>query len=810
MDIKRFIIPALRNIKVDKTSFFMNIASLVVGFTSITLIAFWIKHELTYDNFHSNANNTYRIAYTGVLSGKEIKDATTPKVFNEALSKYFPEVETATIIFNFDEALVSKENGEAFRVKLSGINPNFFDVFTVPVIEGDINDLLKPNTTFITREMSKKFFGDTDPIGKTISTGMDRENKKFTIVGLVEKLPENSHFDFDMLYSNASMSWYNSESNNWLDANFHNYVVLKPNTNYKAFEKKFNDYTLERIGPIIKRWQNLSIEEWYAKGEWVYFVFQPIKMIHLSSSFDSEYKQSGDITYIYIFLIVGILILLISIINFSNLSTVKSFGRSKEIGIRKVSGSNRRSLIIQFLIESCLLSMAALFISIVLVVLISPYYQNLTNIKIWPGDILKWWVFTGLLFMAVLAGLLAGAFPAFYLSKLSAIKVLSSSSKIRFKDIFIKDILIVAQFVISIIVIIGTFLISKQLNYLQNENLGFKKENILVLKGTENLSWKKNILLNQELQKIVTIKETSSSHFVPNDDCSYYSFKYESQRGQEFVIIDVLPCDENFQKVYLFELLRGRFFPKFSSGNTRKIVLNEKAAHSLDTGDCVGKTITRGGTDYEIIGIVKDFHYSSKRSEIPPLGFVQLPDLVQFWSPMYCSVRMHGDNIQATVADIKEVWDKVSPGTEFSYSFFDQDYDMLYKQEMQAKKVFIILSFIAIILSCFGLLGFVKYQVQTRIKEIGIRKVNGAKISEILTLLNKDFVRWIAIAFVIACPVAFYAMIKWLENFAYKTELSWWIFGLAGILALGIALLTVSWQSWKAATKNPVEALRYE
>lgn len=456
--------------------------------------------------------------------GKEIKWATTSKAFYKALKNDFPEVETATIINNFHTASMRKENGESHRAKISGISPDFFDVFDVNILKGNVDDLNKPITILISSESAIKFVGNDDPIGKTLTTGMDRENKKFTIVGIVEKLPQNSHFDFDMLFSNTSASWFNI-SNNWLNGNFHNYVVLKPNTNHIEFEKKFNKYAMERIAPIIENWHNLTIKEWHEKGDWVKFVFHPIRDIHLITGFDDEYNQHGNLTYIYIFIIVGILILLISIINFSNLSTVKSLSRTKEIAVKKVSGSTRKSLIVQYLVESCFLSLIALFIAIVIIVIISPYFNNFSGVNILTLKNFKWYVLTGIFALSIISGLLSGAFPALYLSGLSPVKTLSSSG-IKFKGILLKDVLIVAQFVISISVITSTFIISKQLNFLQNEKLGFKKDNIIVIKGTSEINHSKNILFNKELQKLSTVINSSSSQNIPNSACSSTLFTY--------------------------------------------------------------------------------------------------------------------------------------------------------------------------------------------------------------------------------------------------------------------------------------------
>ncbi len=808
--MKHYLKFAIGNIRNNRIFSIINIINLIVGFTAFILIAFWIKYELSYDNFHPYANRTYRVAFKGVAINEETNDATTAKVINEVLSNDFAEVDIATITMNFNEAMLAKDDGTAFMVKLSGVNPNFFDVFNVKVLKGDLNELLNPNTAFITQEMAVKYFGDNDPTGEVISTGMDREYKRFTIAGIISSMPENSHFEYDMLYSNASQSWYNMNNNNWLNTGFHNYVVLKPGTDIIEFEEKFNELALRNIAPIIKRWQNISLEEWFSKGNSVRFVFHPLQKIHLTPSFDNEYKQSGNMIYIYIFLIAGLLILLISVINFSNLSTVKSISRSKEVGVRKTFGSGRRPLITQFLLESILLCIIALGFSVLLIAFIAPYYRNFTGINIWSPESLDWWVYPAMLLIAIISGVLAGSFPAFFISKQSPVTALSFSAKIKLHGIKFRDILVITQFVISILVIIGAFVITDQLNFLQNKNLGFKKNNVVIIRGTENISWDKTKLLNEELKKIPGVIQSSSSHFIPNRDCDFRTYNVEKLNGIEKVIMDILPCDHNYRNVYRFELLEGRFFDDSFSKDARKIVINEKAAKSLGDGSVLGKILTRHEVEYEVIGVVKDFYYSSRYSEISPLGMVQLPDVNMFWNPLFCSVLIDGENTVATVQEIEELWGNISPGTEFSYSFFDNDYDYMYKQEMHTSTLFIIFSIIAISLSCFGLFGFVKYIVQSRAKEVGIRKVNGAGNGSIFMMLSHYFVRPVTLAMLMAFPIAYYSIREWLTNFAYKIDIGISYFLIAGSLTMIIVYISVGFLAYKAAIKNPVDSLRYE
>ncbi len=809
MFYKKYIVPALRSINRNKATAALNLTSLVVGLTSMIFIAFWIKHELSYDNFHPNADRTYRIVYNGVLHGSVIKDCTTGRCFYDALKNDFPEIEYATTVFNFDEAQLAKENGESYLIKLSAVCPDFFDVFGAHIIKGNAKDLEKPNIAFLTPETARKFFGDEDPIGKIISTGMSGENKHFTVAGLVSPMPENSHFEYDMLYSNTSMGMFNQPSNDWLDAKYHNYFVLKPGVNYKAFEAKFNQYAMAKIAPLIRSWRNLSINEWESGGNHVKFELQPIERIHLIPGYSSEFKTNGNILYIYIFMAVGILILIISIINFSNLSIVKSLNRAKEIGIKKVSGSDRKMLAIQFLTESSLLSLIATFISILIVVIAAPFFMKFTGVNLFTSGNFKIQILAALLGLALFTGFLSGLYPALYLSKLSPVKVLNSS-RAKFKGVFFKDFLIVSQFVICIVVFIGAFIVNRQLNFLQNENLGFKKDNILVLKGTDNLSWEKNLLLNNELQKITGVINSTSSQNIPAERCSFYQAAYNAPSGLKSSILDFLPCDYRYKDVYQLNLLEGDFFTNDFTPKARKIVLNQTAVKALGIENWEGKFVRRGNTDYQIVGVVEDFHYSSKQAAIPPLGLVEIPDTYQFWSPVYCSVLMQGNNIQSTVKQIKKVWNDIAPGIEFRYTFFDQDYDHLYYQETQTKKVFIVFALIAISLSCFGLFGFVKYLVQNRTKEIGIRKVNGARTESIFVLLSKHFTSPVIIAMTCSFPLAYIMMRKWLESFAYRVQINYVYFLWAGLLTLGIVFLTVGWLGWRAARKNPVEALRYE
>jgi putative ABC transport system permease protein len=504
--------------------------------------------------------------------------------------------------------------------------------------------------------------------------------------------------------------------------------------------------------------------------------------------------------------------LIISLINFTNLSTVQSTSRRKEIMVKKVTGASRKSIMIQFLAESILYSFLALIISIAFAHVFIPVFERHTGITILSESSITPGMYFVLIVFSLFTGVLAGLYPSFVVSKMSPLKALASKfSEKGNGKIMLKDALLVLQFSISILVIISTITVTRQLNFLQNKKLGFKKENIVIVRQVEDMSRTKQNTFKERLLENSNIRSASYSHRIPGMNLPARTCAIVEGEEVKLLMLEVCPVEASFFDTYKIELANGNYFNNDDAKNNKKIVLNEEAVKTYNIKDPIGNKLYYNKTDYyEIVGVVKNFHYNSKRKEIQAAAFVQEPDIEMFWSPEYLSVGTIGAGNQKLINFIKSEYQKVLPGKEFAYSFFDEDYDALYKNEYQTKQLFSIFSIIAICLSCLGLFGLVKHIVLTKVKEIGIRKVSGARTLDILYMLSGDYLKWIIISFVIATPIAYYAMNKWLQNFAYKTELSWWIFALAGLLALGIALLIVSWQSWRAARRNPVEALRYE
>ncbi|MCG6189785.1 ABC transporter permease [Maribellus maritimus] len=809
--IQQFLRLIIRIFRRNISSSLTNVISIAIGMSAFILVMLWVNNELSFDKFNEKREQIYRITSEGKLLENDINDATTGSILSKALPDLFPEVKEAVGMLDFGTAMMSKPDGQGFRMKVSGATASLFDVFSFPVIQGDNKSLEEPNTAFITQSAAKRIYGDQNPVGKILSTGMDHENKQFTITGVIADVPSNSHFTFDFLFSLPSISFYRNATGDWMNSNIYTYILLDKNTDYLTFESKLNEYLQTEIAPILANWRNLTVEDWKAKGESWRLKLQPLSKIHLYSTLKNEAGQNGNITYIYMALVIGLFILIISLINFTNLSTVQSSARVKEITVKKVTGASRKSIMWQFIAESCTYSFLALIISLAFVRLFIPVFEKNTEIQILSDSGLTPIMYLCLVLFAIFTGIVAGLYPAFVVSGMSPIKVLTTKfSKKNSGKLSFKDALLVLQFTISILVIISTFAVTRQLDFLQNKKLGFKKENIVVIRQMADLSYDKQKVFKEELQKNSNILTASFSHRIPGMSLPARNFAIPDGDEIEMLALETNPVEASFFETYKIELAKGDFFTDdVTSG--KKMVLNEKALKTYNIQDPIGKHIYYTENDYyEVVGVIKDFHYNSKRTEVRAAAFVQEPDVEMWWSPEYLSVGIAGADKQKIINYIKTEHQKVLPGKEFVFSFFDEDYDALYKNEYQTKQLFTLFALIAICLSCLGLFGLVKYIVMTKVKEIGIRKVSGAGINDILIMLSGSYIKWVSIAFIIATPVSYYAMHKWLENFAYKTNLSWWIFAFAGLLAMGIALLTVSWQSWRAATRNPVEALRYE
>jgi putative ABC transport system permease protein len=778
--IKNYFRIALRNIKRYLAYSILNISGMAIGMASAILILLWVQDEWSYDRQFEHADELYRVIENQYFSGGEVSSmAATPGALAYFLKNEYPEIIRSTRYSN--PPLTLKKGEEFVQEKIALVDKDFFRMFNIEFIRGDINIALDgPHNIVITEKMAHKYFGNEDALGKT----MTELDNVLTITGVVKSLPHNSHIQFDIIFPFERSG---SPATDWR-VRCYNYIELKKGIDSKTVEKKILDF--------INR---------NNKGATSELFLQSIKKIHLFSSRKYVYDISGhgDITYVRILSLIAVFILLIACINFMNLATAQSAGRVKEIGIRKVAGANKRKIVIQFLGESLLIVFVAHLIAMIFVELLLPRYNNLIG-KHLDVNYQSVGLYIGLITIVLFCGLLAGSYPAFYLSSLKPFDIIRSVISKNPGNTRFRRVLVISQFSLSIILIICTLIVGKQLKYMQNKNLGFNKDNIGYFQfpnrpGDPQLESVKKELIN--IPDIISV--TKGSNPI-NVEFTSSGFSWTGKKEGDDVLFHHFGGDEDYAKTFQIEIKEGRYFSSEFSTDVNAIVINEQAAKIMGLNNPVGEILTTPqGAKLHIIGVVKDFHFQSLHYKIEPL-FMEISASNNFF------IRMKPDKIFSTVESIKKTYKSFNPILPFEFHFLYDDFENLYIAEQRISKILRNFSFLAIIISCLGFIGLSAFMTERRTKEIGIRKINGAKSVEIFSLLSKEYILWVMISIIIACPVAWYAMHRWLQNFAYRISISWWIFVLAGVVALLIALLTVSWQSYRAASKNPVEALRYE
>jgi putative ABC transport system permease protein len=795
---------AIRNLVKHKLFSFINVLGLAIGITCSILIILFVNFERSYDRYNEKANRIYRVAVTALIGNTKINQTYSSAVTFAKLLEDFPEIETGVKMTKFGQVPININNKIYNESNIYAVDSTFFDVFTFSMIHGNSKiSLTDPHTIVLTENTAVKYFGTTDIVGKTITLHDDDNdtNIDFKVTGVCKNVPENSHFHFNMLVSLTSFpEMINNKG--WTANNFVSYIVLKKGVSKNDLTAKLKDFTRKYMG-------GEKFDAWVAKGNyWTYFL-QPVTGIHLDSELNGEFEQNGSRSYVNIFSLVSIIVLLIACINFMNLSTAKSSMRAREVGLRKVVGSNRNKLIFQFLFESVLLTFIALVIALAFLEILLPFYRNFVNKPLEINYLNDISVISFLILFGLIVGVISGFYPAFILSSFKPIAVLKNNAVQKSRGFNFRNILVIVQFAISIFLIIGTAVIYKQLSFIQNKNLGFKKEQVLVIKNpgaiTGNISAFKNSLSSYN-----NIIEVSGSSSLPGTQFNNIGFGAEG--NDDIFTLNLCICDYNFQNALRLDMLQGRFFSKEFPSDSTAIILNQKAAELLGWKNPIGKIIHSLGnhqTDFQVIGVVKDFNYESLHTPIRPMG---LFDINGFYSrnQSYISIRLKTGNLVATVGFIESKWREFASGAPFEYSFLDEDFNNLYKNEKQTEQLFIIFAFLAIFIACLGLFGLSSYVAELRRKEIGVRKVLGASVGRIIFSLSKEFMKWIVLANIIAWPVAYYFMNNWLQNFAYRINISWWIFVLSGCIALLIAIVTVSFQAIKAAAANLVKSLRYE
>lgn len=800
----RFLKVALRNIRKHKVVSVINIVGLAIGFACSILVFLFVRHEFSFDKYHEKADRIHRVAINASIGDARLNQTrSSAKVFRKLLAE-FPEIETGVKIMPLGTRLVQYDETSFFESGIFAADSTFFDVFTLPLIHGSAGRALsEPNTVVLTERAALKYFGRTDVIGEMLTVQF-AEPRQAEITGVAENVPENTHFRFDFLVSSTSFPG-SINSTSWTDNRFISYVVLREdlgeiqlsalNEKLRTLDRKYND----RDG---------SYDDWLAKGNSWEFFLQPITSIHLDSDLDGEFEANGSRSYVYMFLAIGLAILLIACVNFMNLSTARASLRSREVGIRKVVGSDRKRLIGQFLGESILQGLIALGLGLILVESLRPHFGGLVGRSLefdYVGSIIT---IPALLLLGVTAGVISGAYPAFVLSSYRPAMLLKYGTSSGQSSARFRNALIVFQFSIAILLIVSTLTIDRQLKFMQEKDIGFDREQVMIINNpgalTRNLGAFKQTLKNRS-----DINGVTGSSSIPGGQFPNVGFREEG--SDDWVTLNTFVCDYDFLETLKLQMATGRFFsPEFGSDSSG-IILNEAACDLLGWDDPIGRRLGDGwnyGT-YSVIGVVGNLHYESLHQTVRPMALL-LSGGPFIRSENYIAVRIGVGKVSATIASIEKVWNRFAPGVPFRYSFLDEDYDNLYMTEQQARRLSTILCGLALFISCIGLFGLASFVADQKCREIGIRRVLGASIPGIVGRLNWTFLTWVMAANIIAWPVAWVMMNRWLENFAYRVDLDIRTFLASGVMAMIIALVTVSWQSIRAATANPIDTLRSE
>ncbi len=798
--IRNYFKTAWRNLIKNKFISLINLTGLIVGMTTLLFIWQYVNYERSYDQFNEKSDRIFRVRTDRVENGVTVMQlAAGTAGAGPVLKDNLPEIEDYTELKNAGEAVYSSRKGISVRdSKVYFASSSLFSIFSFQLIRGNPgNALEEPFTACISQSTAKKLFDDENPVGKTLkSNGKD----EYRITGVFADCPENSHIKFNILLSYSTFLNPNETSFTW--DGFFTYLLLKPGVDWKSLENKFPEEIEKVKGEETKNAVRLYL--------------QPLKDIHLHSNYLYEAEVNGDGYAVNFLFLIGIIVLFIAWFNYINLITARSELRAKEVGIRKVIGGDRKELIKQFLAEAGLLNVIAILGSYFLSLAVYPFFKlllgNNDTSVLFSAKILI------VSFVILFCGtLLVSLYPAIRLTSFRPITALQSRNKFTkngIQNLFSKS-LVALQFVGCIGLIACTAIVFKQLNYMLESKLGINMGQTLVIRGprvtdsTANIQYK---TFEKEIKDISAVDQVTGSSSVPGQSFGLTAegVHLVGDPDEQTENFHVMAARANYSKMFEMKLVAGRYMSDEMKTDQRACLINEtgmRLLHYNKPDEAVNSEIEFWGARFKIVGVLKDFHQQSQKSAIEPMIMMLRPDNQ---IPEYISVKLNTGGLNKTMASIQKQWETFFTDNPFEYFFMDDHFNQQYQADRRFAKILTLFSALAIFISCLGVFALVNFVVDRKRKEIGIRKVNGAKISEILTMLNKDFIKWVAIAFVIATPIAYYAMHKWLENFAYKTTLSWWIFALAGLLALGIALLTVSWQSWRAATRNPVEALRYE
>jgi putative ABC transport system permease protein len=798
---------SVKSFKRQRAYIIINILGLSIGIACSLLIALYVINEASYDQYNVKKDRIFRTILNGKIGGQEVTTSSSPAIMGPTMVKELPEIEDF-LRMNGRGPTVIEYNKQTFTEDhIIEADSSFFNFFSIQILKGDVKNLLNaPRKVVLSESTAKKIFGSENPIDKQIKIGSD--TLRYTVTGVMADIPQNSHFEANALSS--FMTNPRSKEPHWMNNSFSTYFLLKPNSSYKTVDAKYPELLQKYVGPEIQKYTGISLNDFIAQGNKYRFYLQSLHDIHLDPSIQQEFKASVDPKYLKIFGSIAILIVLIAAINFMNLSTAQATRRAKEVGIKKVAGSTRGMLVVQFFSESFMLSFIALIVAIIFIKLSLPFFNNLLGANLTLSLFSAWYTIPLLILFSVIVGFLAGSYPAFFLSSFNPYEVLKGSVKNSMQNGRLRRVLVVFQFAVSILLIVGTMIMYRQIKYMLNKDVGFKKEQLIVINRAEALG-KKMKSFKETVKNISGVINITSSTAIPGRTNNNNGYMMEGRKDETFLMATSW-VDYNFLETYGMTLDSGRFFNESFTSDENACIINESARKDFKITD-IEKTRfmeprDSGKINYlPVIGVVKNFNYESLRNPIGPY-ILKFQNDNMLWG--YITVKLSAQNYSKTIIAIEDKWKEFVSNNPLQYYFLDADFEMMYKQEKQNAQMAVIFSILAIFIAALGLFGLTSFTIEQRTKEIGVRKAMGSSVSGIYIVISREVIILVSISALIAWPLIYYIAGKWLENFYFRINPGVFSF-IAGLtIALGIAVLTISYRIMRAARVNPAQSLKYE
>jgi putative ABC transport system permease protein len=807
--LRNFFIIALRYMFRHRAYVFINIFGFAVGLACSILITLFILHELSYDRFYDKKDRIYRVYIDGKIGQQEMKVAYTPAPLARSFVNEIPGIEDAIRMENWGETVIKYNDKSFIEDGFALADSSFFMIFSLPLLQGDPKTVLaRKHALVMTESTAHKYFGSENAVGKMLKVGTD--TALWSVTGVCADVPENTHLEFNILGSFITSD--RAEEPYWLNNSFSTYVLLAKGVSKEQTEANIIPVLMKHIGPEVEQYIGVTLDQFAQAGNRYKMYLQPLADIHLNPEIEQDFKSPNDKKYIYIFSIVALLILVIAMINYMNLSTARSANRAREVGMRKVLGSGRNQLISQFIAESVLTGFVALIFALLIVELLLPFFNNLIQIRLHIDYFHIWYTIPLLILLAILIGILAGSYPAFFLSSFKPIAVLAGVLKRGSKGSMLRSILVVLQLFISVSIILATIIIYRQVNFMLSKDLGFDDKNLLIISRVHALQNNLQTFID-EADKIPGVIKTSHATAIPCHTNNTNGYMIEGRTNDQLILMTTSWTDHQYLETLGMKLVEGRYFSADFASDSAACVINESAVKQFNLQKPIGTRFIRPGNTPEerifttVIGVVKDFHFTSLRSNIEPYVFLHAGNNNN-WG--YITIRMRPENKEQTLHAITGLWRNFTHNDPMQYQFMDEDFQSQYKEDLRTGSLSLVFSILAIFIASLGLFGLTSFTTEQRTHEIGIRKVQGASGVSILSLLSREVMLLVVIATAMAWPVTYYFMKNWLMNYYYRIRLSPLEFILSLLVVVVITLLTTGYRSYRAAQTNPAEALRYQ